>query len=474
MLVRPDARFALVLVITIAACGGGHGAQRPDGSDMTGTDGAGPGSDAAIDAGNPSAVHVQVYDKWTSGPAVGLRVLFSNPDDTIAADVMTDANGEASAGLPSGGYVTVVRVSRDDSSQHILTTLLDVHNGDQLEVGPRPTTDTTSGTVTITVPARADNAGFIVYTPCTVSVGWLYQDFPSGISLPIRTDAGCQTNIGLIATASLPMAGGGRQIVAYSYLDAQTLVAGGTIAMPAWVPAESTAFTLTDWNYHYTTYVDAVAVAGALLVPGAPALQTRTQTTLAYSAARPTVATGMEFLFDVVVPSSYEPGLGNQHAIARTAPDATATVAFTDLFQRWLYTPAIGVTNNQAKLEWFGEGADHATVAWTSLSFQSVAPGSVDWDLFGPAPASSSAGVIAFPVIPDDTLKAKSAGTYARFRLLDLGGVSYDQARPTIASDVSEIQIYDSTNSWYSSYTLQPIATRFPSATHVSISSSPY
>src|SRR5689334_22891633 len=59
----------------------------------------------------PTEVRIAVHDP--SGPVAGLAVLFQTNDDTVVADVKTDAQGVAVAELPVGGSVTVIR---DESS----------------------------------------------------------------------------------------------------------------------------------------------------------------------------------------------------------------------------------------------------------------------------------------------------------------------------------------------------------------------
>jgi hypothetical protein len=111
-----------VAVIAIAAaCGNSGNGGSADG-------GGGGGGDAA-----PGGDVVTAIIDNSGVPVAGARVVFQNADSSVAAEVMTDASGRASAHVEAGGYVTAVNpfggvlVVPD-----VIDTVGDVAPGDQL------------------------------------------------------------------------------------------------------------------------------------------------------------------------------------------------------------------------------------------------------------------------------------------------------------------------------------------------------
>lgn len=86
----------------------------------------------------PSGSVVTMKVRDGAVPRAGVKVLFQNPDDSLLAEVATDADGNATADMPRGGQVTVVRTYTPDAQgmdplDH-LYTYVGVKPGDKLEL----------------------------------------------------------------------------------------------------------------------------------------------------------------------------------------------------------------------------------------------------------------------------------------------------------------------------------------------------
>src|ERR1700733_14172349 len=72
--------------------------------------GSGSGDD---DDGNPtpppSPTTVAIVVQDGAAPQANVRVIFQNADDSVIAQATTDMNGSASADMPNGGNLTVIR-----------------------------------------------------------------------------------------------------------------------------------------------------------------------------------------------------------------------------------------------------------------------------------------------------------------------------------------------------------------------------
>ena len=90
-----------------------------------------------------TSVDLTVRDGQTPQP--GVSVIFQHADGTLAAEAMTDANGVATAELPDGGSITVLRSFPPVDAQTPappleVYTYVGVKAGDHLALGR--TTDT--------------------------------------------------------------------------------------------------------------------------------------------------------------------------------------------------------------------------------------------------------------------------------------------------------------------------------------------
>jgi len=144
-----------------------------------------------IDAGNGSttdAVDVQIVVRDGALPQAGVQVIFQNADDTVVADLLTDAEGRAGVELPGGGNLTVIRTypvppEPAEPLPAEVYTYVGVSPGDRL-VLVRPVSDqapasainvivskTAQGTVKVTTPCGSGQ-GTAPIVPVTIR-GWV-------------------------------------------------------------------------------------------------------------------------------------------------------------------------------------------------------------------------------------------------------------------------------------------------------------
>ena len=122
----------------------------------------------------PDLREAKVVVRDGTRPQPGVHVLFQNADDTLIADVTTNAEGIATTKLPNGGNVTVVRefpagTNGEPAAAPQLYTYLGVKNDDVLEV-VLPLSDNTPYVTKVTV-ALDPGTPFGVMTPCGSAQG---------------------------------------------------------------------------------------------------------------------------------------------------------------------------------------------------------------------------------------------------------------------------------------------------------------
>ncbi|MFN0253664.1 MAG: hypothetical protein ACKV2T_42745 [Kofleriaceae bacterium] len=119
---------------------------------------------------------VRVVVKDALAPQAGVRVIFQNADDSVIAEVMTDASGVASAQMTTGNvsiirtYTPVIPPPPEGNRVPEVYTYVGVKGGDMLELGKsEPTSTTTPGAIVVTVPEI--NGTLNVKTPCGSGAG---------------------------------------------------------------------------------------------------------------------------------------------------------------------------------------------------------------------------------------------------------------------------------------------------------------
>jgi hypothetical protein len=126
-----------------------------------------------IDAGNGSTkdpVDVQIVVRDGALPQAGVQVIFQNADDTVVADLMTDAEGRAGVELPGGGNLTVIRTYPlpPDPAEPLPAeafTYVGVKPGDRL-VLVRPVGDQAPASAINVIVSKTAQGTVKVTTPC--------------------------------------------------------------------------------------------------------------------------------------------------------------------------------------------------------------------------------------------------------------------------------------------------------------------
>ncbi len=152
--------------------------------------------DMADDDLPPPATDVQIRVRDGITPIVGATVIFQGADESVIAELTTDATGTALAEMPEGGTLTVIRaypaaVPPEEQKTTEVYTYVGVEPGDRLELG-RPTDELAPpSAINVMVPETA--AGTInVKTQCGSGSG-------TAPLIPI-TVRGCGAELALYVT----------------------------------------------------------------------------------------------------------------------------------------------------------------------------------------------------------------------------------------------------------------------------------
>ena len=166
-------------------------------------------------------------------PYVGQPVVFNRPDGTIAATIMTDANGYAEAALDAGGTVTGVV-----PSQHWRESVFDVQPGDDIRLWI-PSNPASAGSFTIGFAPFPSADHYVLGLPCSRSIDGANTIAVMPPSTTIVVPGGCQKSAALLTIAALSSTNVLLATVAASNVP---FVAGGsvTVSQPWRSPADMT------------------------------------------------------------------------------------------------------------------------------------------------------------------------------------------------------------------------------------------
>jgi len=176
----------LALAVALASTSACIGAIETGGDSGGGGGGGTSGTD-------PASVAVVVQDGATPQPDV--RVLFTSPDGSTVT-VTTDATGTASASMPDGGDVTIIRTfpvapTIDQQQFPEILTYVGVRPGDELHAGHERDTTSDASAINVKVPSAAQGTVKVV-TPCGGGEG-------TAPNVAIST-AGCPAQLALYVT----------------------------------------------------------------------------------------------------------------------------------------------------------------------------------------------------------------------------------------------------------------------------------
>ncbi len=151
-----------------------------------------PACTGTIDSGSdllpPPPTDVQIVVRESAIPQPNVEVIFQNADGTVVADVMTDADGRATAEMPDGGNLTVIRTFPAPTPPATplpaeAYTYVGVKAGDRL-VLVRPTSDQAPSSAMNVLVADTGAGTVNISTPCGSGQG-------AAPTVPI-TVRGCQ------------------------------------------------------------------------------------------------------------------------------------------------------------------------------------------------------------------------------------------------------------------------------------------
>lgn len=154
--------LATSLLATAVACGGGgSGTEDPDAPI------AAPDADQTPDAAVPGEVTFSL-DPMVLGPDAveGHRVLYFNPDGSLADEEVTDADGVAVGEVLSGGTVVALIVPPASPGNRVALVHGGVEPGDELELtypNPEPSPDRT---IELTAPTEAGTTSYDLAIRC--------------------------------------------------------------------------------------------------------------------------------------------------------------------------------------------------------------------------------------------------------------------------------------------------------------------
>jgi hypothetical protein len=153
----------------------------------TGTIDSGDGDDTTPDPTPTNTVAVMVRDGYA--PIANVSVIFQGADDSVIATAMTAADGKATAEMPAGGNVTVIREYPTTPPETPIATQIytyvGVKGGDKLVVAGEMDPKGTPAAINIQVATEAQGTIRVV-TPCGSGQG-------TAPNIPI-TVIGCMAN----------------------------------------------------------------------------------------------------------------------------------------------------------------------------------------------------------------------------------------------------------------------------------------
>lgn len=155
---------------------------------------SGMGGGGGGGSGMPPPVDVQIVVQDALVPQPNVRVLFQDADGSTITEAMTDASGRASADMPDGGNLTVIRTYQVTPPAppvpDQVVTYVGVKPGDRLVLG-NPTTTATPAAINVVVPTGAQGTVKVV-TACGSGEG-------PAPNVPI-TVAGCPSQLDFYVT----------------------------------------------------------------------------------------------------------------------------------------------------------------------------------------------------------------------------------------------------------------------------------
>jgi len=152
-------------------------------------------ADAPPDADPRGPVHVTVRDVIGNGaPAPNIPVVFIDPDGTVVADIVSDADGRATANVLPGASVSAVyqqlsttTVVMTTNIRYLFVSVLGVKPGDDLPIGFTDRDFTNSGTFNVTFQPFTGATTYDIFTPCGLT-----SSTTPNTAIPVQMQNSCK------------------------------------------------------------------------------------------------------------------------------------------------------------------------------------------------------------------------------------------------------------------------------------------
>ena len=392
-------RGVLLCIAFVTACG--DVVKQTDGG--ADDDGGGSGSSDAPPAA-PIVVHVREFG---GVPNLAANVLVMTDGGDVVFDGLVDATGQATATLPSTGWVTSRSVTTNGTTTTVvMTTIRGVEPGDELFIGPprRPEDSTTvNANRAIQFTRYATSASHTFYVPCGNRF-FSNTDTATTGTVPINDEC-VPATFSVLGVATL----GNQQF--YSYVPNQTRGATTAIVVPTpWTNMSTLTATFT----HVMSGLEYVSLTRSTLQDGVKTLSASagvsnpaadTTLTVPYP---PNVGTGVRYSVAVGNQTTGE----RQWLNIRTAA-ITSTLAFdyaTQNLPRLLTIPvqtATGATWTQTAGTF---APDARIVRWTGHFAVGTAKTDIEWTIVD----NERSETLTLPTLPDShaAYDPSKLGTY--------------------------------------------------------------
>lgn len=344
-----------------------------------------------------------------ASPAAGVHVLFFDLDNTLIADVTTDAEGKATALLPDGGTVVYI-YNGLEVNESIAFATLNVVAGSELQFGgyQLSTVETTTSinypsnpgatSHTVVFSCGKNSRNFIVPSPAVINTGC-----PVGQAVDILVDS--QNGTGPTGTARLlntPLAA--NMTVASNYLAPRDVIVNVS-NVPAMVENVDlnlrTQTSLSSFNGpNDTAVITGTSAQGTMKIRNVPE---------AIVGIRTRLKGGMGGL------------LGSQTIYSNTPLVASVTIDASDLAP-WVSNPQINVPERKLSWDEMGSGSADLSVAFL---FIDRGEGTHAWVIGGDHQSDS----LTLPVLPAsydnfNLVTADAASSFFSLQLLRSGALT--------------------------------------------------
>jgi hypothetical protein len=401
--------LGMSLITTAAACGGGSSSGDPDAAITT------PDADQTPDAAVPGEVTFSL-DPMVLGPdgVEGQRVLYFNPDGSLADDTETDADGVASGEVLSGGTVVALIVLPASPGDRVAVVHGGVEPGDELTLAfPGQIEPSPDRTLQVTVPTEAGATSYDLAIMCdelvqddsaTPTFALTNEPCPASTwAVALASDAGGP--LGALLDEDVTTTGDATLDGDYQPLvDAEITVEG---LSPV---AESGAFVYPQFDGVLLT-----ATGGSNFGVGVEGLEVLAP--VAALGDEPHVVVGHQMTRD-----GYFPRLG---LVSEPLGDGSLTVTPRPL--PWTSTPLYDAKAQAAR--WLESGEGSANFATMQLEFAD-ADGTIQWIIADGAPEHETFALPALPADAAEFVPAPDAAvTINGLILFHLDGAKRDAAR---------------------------------------------